>query len=134
MGDTIDDGTGGLSGRVIGAAITVHRHLGPGALERAYELCLDAELRHLGIEAERQVSVGLHYRDVDLPRAYRIDLLVERQLVVEIKVVSKLRAVHLAQVQTYLRLTDTRVGLLFNFHVGALVDGGFRRILRASTR
>lgn len=133
MTELVDDGTGGLSGRVIGAAINVHRHLGPGALERAYELCLDAELRHMGIRAERQVPIGLDYRDVHLPGAYRIDLLVERKLVVEIKVASRLRAVHLAQVQTYLRLTDTRVGLLFNFHVDALVDGGFRRILRAST-
>jgi GxxExxY protein len=126
-----DDGTGGLTRRIIGAAITVHRHLGPGLIEKAYERCLDAELRHLGITVDRQVEVSLDYRDVHLERSFRIDLWVERSVVVEIKSVSRLRPVHMAQVQTYLRLTDTQVGLLFNFNVEALVAGGFRRILRA---
>lgn len=126
-----DDGVGGLTGKIIGAAITVHRHLGPGLLESAYEACLVEELRVGGITAERQVPVPLTYRNVRLECVYRIDLLVERQVIVELKVAASLAKVHVAQVLTYLRLKDLTVGLLFNFNVEALAAGGIKRVFRS---
>lgn len=129
VGDLRDDGTGGLTGKIIGAAIAVHRALGPGLLEKTYEVCFEAELRHLGIGVRRQVALPVVYRDVRLDCGYRIDLLVEGLVVVELKVVQKLAPVHVSQVLTYLRLADLPVGLLFNFNVNALAAGGFKRIL-----
>lgn len=129
-----DDGTGGLAGRIIGAAIAVHRHFGPGLLEKTYERCLAAELRHTGLWVQRQVSFPLRYRDLHLEHGYRVDLWVERMVVVEVKVASKLSPLHMAQVQTYLRLSDSRVGLLLNFNVEVLANGGIRRILRSKDR
>ncbi len=122
--------TDSITGNIIGAAIDVHRYLGPGMLERTYEVCLDAGLRQRGLHVERQVPVGVRYLDVDLDCAYRIDMLVEREVVVELKVVQALAPVHVSQVLSYLRLADLQVGLLFNFNVDALVAGGWRRILR----
>ncbi|MGH7482634.1 MAG: GxxExxY protein [Longimicrobiales bacterium] len=115
---------------MIGAAIEVHRYLGPGMLEHTYEVCLDAALRQRGLQVERQVPVRVRYLDVDLDCAYRIDMLVEREVVVELKVVQKLAPVHVSQVLSYLRLADLRVGLLFNFNVDALAAGGWKRVLR----
>jgi GxxExxY protein len=119
-----------LTGTIIGGAIAVHRYLGPGLLEHTYEMCLEAELRQRGIRVERQVPVRVRYLDVDLDCGYRIDMLVERQVVVELKVVRQLAPVHVSQVLSYLRLAELHVGLLFNFNVDALVAGGWRRILR----
>lgn len=130
VGELVDDGTGGLTGKIIGAAITVHRHFGPGLLEKADELCLAAELEHLGLRVRRQVPVPLIFRNIRLECGYRIDLLVEDLVVVEVKAVERLAPVHVAQVMTYLGVTDLHVGLLFNFNVKALAAGGFRRILR----
>jgi GxxExxY protein len=126
----VDDGSGGLTGRIIGAAIDVHRHWGPGLLEKAYEVCLDAELRYRGMRVELQVPLPLEYRDVRLDCGYRLDMLVEDQVVVELKVAQKLAPVHVAQVLTYLSLADLHVGLLLNFNVEALAAGGIRRVLR----
>ncbi len=125
-----DDGTGGLTGSIIGAAIEVHRHFGPGLLERAFEECLAIELRYRGHNVEQQVYLPLVYRGVHVQRGYRLDLLVDESVVVELKVVERLAPVHVSQVLTYLQLSGHHVGLLFNFNVPALAAGGIKRILR----
>lgn len=127
-GDRSDE-INGITGRIIGGAISVHRHLGPGLLESTYEACLEAELRYLGLRVERQVPVRVVYRDVTLEVAYRIDMLVERMVVVELKVASKLGPVHVSQLLTYLRLRGLEAGLLLNFNVDALVNGGIKRVV-----
>jgi len=117
----VDDN--GLSRRVIGCAIEVHRHLGPGLLEAAYEDCLSHELSLMGIAHERQVALPVIYKGVSVAAAYRLDLLVEGRLVLEIKSVDRLMAVHEAQMLTYLRLSGLRLGLLMNFNMAVLKDG-----------
>lgn len=117
------------TGHIIGGAIEVHRALGPGMLESAYEACLEAELRHRGLRVRRQVPCRLRYRDVDLDCGYRMDMLVEGEVVVELKVVERLAPVHVSQVLSYLRLSRLRTGLLLNFNVDALAAGGIKRIL-----
>jgi GxxExxY protein len=112
-----------LTGQVIGCAIEVHRHLGPGLLESAYETCLARELRASGCDAQCQLEVPIHYRDVVLDCGYRIDLLVEDQLVVELKAVDKLLPIHEAQLLTYMKLSGMKTGLLINFNVPILRDG-----------
>jgi GxxExxY protein len=119
-----------ITGQIIGGAIDVQRFLGPGMLEHTYEVCLEAALRQRGLQVERQVPVRVRYLDVDLDRGYRIDMLVERVVVVEVKVVEKLAPVHTSQVLSYLRLADLHVGLLFNFNVDTLAAGGWKRVLR----
>ncbi len=109
--------------RVIGAAIEVHRRLGPGLLESAYQICLAFELRHLGIAVEEQKPLPVVYRDVKLDCGYRLDLVVEDSVVVEIKAVDQLAPIHDAQLLSYLRLSGKRVGLLINFHVRVLKNG-----------
>ena len=118
-----------LTRQIIGAAIEVHRHLGPGLLESAYETCLAYELRQLGLEVERQKPLPLVYKDIRLDQGYRLDMLVEGQVVVEIKVVDQLMPVHEAQLLSYMKLAGCRVGLLINFNVTLLKDGVKRRIL-----
>jgi GxxExxY protein len=118
-----------ITGQVIGAAIDVHRFLGPGKLEHTYEVCVDAALRQRSLRVERQVPVPVRYLDVDLDCGYRIDMLVERAVIVEIKAVEKLAPVHTSQVLSYLRFADLNVGLLFNFNVDTLVAGGWKRVL-----
>jgi GxxExxY protein len=108
---------------VIGAAIEVHRALGPGLLESAYEACLEAELVARGLTVDRQVAMPLVYRDVILDGSYRADLIVNGAVVVEIKAVRAFEAVHTAQVLTYLRLSGCPVGLLLNFNVVVMKDG-----------
>jgi GxxExxY protein len=115
------------SGDVIGAAIEVHRLLGPGLLESAYELALDKELQLRGHCVERQKPVALEYKGVALGDAYRIDLLVDDCLVVEIKAVEGLLPIHEAQLLTYLRLAGKRFGLLVNFNE-KLLKNGVRRV------
>lgn len=129
VGKLVDDGTDGLTARIIGAAINVHREFGPGLFESTYDKCLAAELRHMGLRVDTQVAVPLLYRDIRVDLAYRMDMVVENSVVVELKAVEKLAPVHVSQVLTYLRLSGLRVGLLFNFNVPALVAGGFRRVL-----
>ena len=108
---------------IIGAAIDVHRELGPGLLESAYEACLAYELLQRGLHVERQKELPLHYRDVTLDCAYRIDLLVEEAVVVEVKSVDRLEPIHEAQLLSYLRLAGKHLGLLINFNVKILKTG-----------
>ena len=113
---------------VIGAAIEVHRQLGPGLLEAAYEECLCHELHLRGIPFVRQRSVPVGYKDLRLDCGYRLDLLVADQVVVEVKAVDSLSAVHVAQLFTYLRLGGWKLGLLINFNVRMLKQG-IRRLV-----
>ena len=117
-----------LTGQVIAACIEVHRHLGPGLLESAYECCVAHELGLRGLRTDRQIQVPLHYNGLALDWGYRLDLVVESRLVLEIKSVERLLPVHQAQVITYLKLMRLPVGLLVNFHVPVLKDG-LRRLL-----
>jgi GxxExxY protein len=112
-----------ISRRIIGAAIEVHRHLGPGLLESAYESCLVFELRQLGLKVEEQKSLPVVYKEVQLDCGYRLDMVVEDEIIVEIKAVEKLLPIHEAQLLSYLRLAKKRVGLLMNFHVPVLKNG-----------
>ncbi|MDP2823257.1 MAG: GxxExxY protein [Sulfuritalea sp.] len=116
-----------LSGEVIGAAIEVHRFFGPGLLESAYELALEHELRIRGLAVERQKAVALKYKTIELGDGFRLDLLVDDNLVVEVKAVDSLLPIHEAQLLTYLRLSGKHLGLLINFNVPVLKTG-IRRI------
>lgn len=117
-----------LSNIVIGAAIEVHSALGPGLLESAYQECLLFELRDRGLEVKKEVPMPIKYRSVELDHGYRMDLLVEDKLVLELKTVDEFTDVHLAQILTYLRLGDYRLGLLMNFHAARIKDG-IRRVV-----
>lgn len=117
-----------LSDRVIGAAISVHRQLGPGLLESAYRRCLQYELIARGIATRAEVPVGIEYRGGRIDGAFKIDLLVEDRLVLELKAVDKLHPIHTSQVTTYLKLGGYRAGLLINFNVSVLKDG-LKRVL-----
>ena len=119
-----------ITGAIIEAAIEVHRALGPGLLESSYLPCLHYELTERGLHFELQRAIPIAYKRLTLPAAYRVDLLVENQIVVETKCVERLLSVHDAQVLTYLRLTNCPAGLLINFNVGKLVDG-VRRIINS---
>lgn len=123
--DLIDSLTKGI----IGDAIMVHRELGPGLLESTYEFCLAALLSRRGWKAERQVPMPVIFQEERLECGYRLDLLVENRVVVEVKTVAKLEPVHFAQLMTYLKLSGCEVGLLINFNVTRLTDG-LRRIVR----
>ena len=118
-----------LTEAVIGAAIEVHRVLGPGLLESAYEQCLCYELSARGMSFARQVELPVVYKDVRLDCGYRMDLVVEDRVIVEIKTVDRLAPVHEAQLLTYLRLSGKKVGLLLNFHAVALNRGIKRMVL-----
>ncbi len=112
-----------LSGEVIGAAIEVHNDLGPGLLETSYEASLQHELKLRGYESVRQLVLPIKYKDLVVPEAYRIDLLVENCVVIELKTVEALLPIHSAQLLTYLRMSDNHLGLLINFHTVRLTDG-----------
>jgi GxxExxY protein len=118
-----------LTGKVIGAAIEVHRHLGPGLLESAYEECLCWELTQAGLAIQRQVALPVVYKQVTLDVGYRLDIVVEGALILELKTVDVLVPVHEAQLLTYLRLAGIRTGLLLNFHVPRMRDGIVRMVL-----
>ncbi len=117
-----------LTENIYGAAIEVHRALGPGLLESAYEACLSAELKALGIARERQVAVPAAYKGTLLDTAYRIDLLVENLVIVELKAVETITAVHEAQLLTYMKLAKKPVGLIINFNTDLLKNGIVRRV------
>jgi GxxExxY protein len=117
--DRIDE----ISHRIIGAAIEVHRQLGPGLLESAYQSCLAFELKHLGLKLEEQKLLPVIYKQVILDCGYRLDLVVENEIIVEVKAIEKLLPIHEAQLLSYLRLAKKRVGLLMNFHVPVLKNG-----------
>ena len=112
-----------LSKEILGCAIEVHRVLGPGLLESVYEECLTHELLMSGIYIERQKPVPIFYKDIRLDYGYRLDLLVENMIVVELKSVESICPVHLAQILTYMRLSNTGIGLLINFNVTVLKNG-----------
>jgi GxxExxY protein len=114
---------------VVDSALTVHRTLGPGLLESVYEACLAYELTKRGYACERQVVVAIEYDGVKLDDGLRLDLLVEKCVVVELKAVETLLPLHDAQLLTYLKLTGHRLGLLINFNVPLLKDGIRRRVL-----
>ncbi|QYY34357.1 GxxExxY protein [Ruficoccus sp. ZRK36] len=116
------------AGTVIDAAIEVHRLLGPGLLENAYELCLAHELSLRGVSFVRQKCLPVVYKDYQVEDAYRVDLLVENCLLVELKSVEKMTDVHMAQVLTYLKLSDLQLGLLLNFNT-TLMKHGIRRVV-----
>jgi GxxExxY protein len=118
-----------LSERLIGLAIDVHRHLGPGLLETVYEECLCFEFAQAGIEHRRQVPLPVVYKDVRLDCGYRMDIVVGRQLIMEIKAVDRIMPIHEAQILTYLRLSGHRIALLMNFNSVALKDGLRRFVL-----
>jgi GxxExxY protein len=113
---------------VIGAAIEVHRVLGPGLLQSAYEECLAFELNQRGLPFERQRHLPIRYKAIALDCAYRMDLVVQESVVVEVKSVERLEGIHSAQLLTYLRLSGLRVGLLMNFNVPVL-RSGLRRLI-----
>lgn len=117
-----------ITEQVIGAAIEVHRAVGPGLLESAYEACLIFELRQRGFKVEHQKPLPVVYKNVKLDCGYRLDIVVDDSVIVEIKAVEKLNSVHEAQLLSYLRLYGSRVGLLVNFHVAMLKDG-IRRVV-----
>ncbi len=118
------------SHQVIGAAMEVHRHLGPGLLESAYEECLCHELNALGVPFERQKELPVSYKGISLDCGYRMDIVVDRTLLLELKSVETLLPIHEAQLLTYLRLSGMRLGLLVNFNVPLLKNGIKRMVDR----
>ena len=116
-----------LTQQVIGAAIEVHRELGPGLMESAYEECICHELCLQGLKVERQMPLPVRYKGINLDCGYRIDLVVEDSLILELKCVEHTLPVHEAQLLTYLKLTGKRVGLILNFNVSVLTRGGIVR-------
>lgn len=118
-----------LTGAIIGAAIKVHSALGPGLLESAYEICLEHELKKAGFKVARQVPVPVVYDGIQLEAGYRIDLLVNDTVILELKAVDTIAPIHQAQLISYLRLANKRVGLIVNFHSVKLTDGIVRRIV-----
>ncbi|MGA9811192.1 MAG: GxxExxY protein [Terriglobales bacterium] len=125
----IEEGKDPRTSPIIGAAIEVHRNLGPGLLESAYEECLCHELHLRGLDFKRQVLLPLLYKGLKLDCGYKIDLIVRDEVILELKAVEKLLPIHEAQLLTYLRLTGKRVGLLINFNVPLLMQGIIRRVL-----
>ena len=124
-----DDGKDPRTSPVIGAAIEVHRQLGPGLLESAYEECLCHELRLRELQFKRQIDLPVLYKGLMLNCGYKIDLIVEDEVVVELKAIERLLPIHEAQLLTYLRLSSKKVGLLINFNVPLLTQGIVRRVL-----
>ena len=112
-----------ITRRIIGAAFEVHRRLGPGLLGSAYEACLAYELRQLAFKIEQQKPLPVVYKDVKLDCGYRLDLVVEDSVIVEVKAIEQLAPIHDAQLLSYLRLSGKTVGLLINFHVRVLKNG-----------
>lgn len=118
-----------LSHEIIGCAIKVHQELGPGLLESTYEVCLEYELIQKGIIVERQKALPVVYNSIKLDAGYRIDLLVENEVIVELKSVDSLLPIHEAQLLTYMKLSGKKLGLLINFNVKLLKDGIVRRVI-----
>ncbi len=117
-----------LSGIILDSSIEVHRNLGPGLLESVYEICLCKELSYRGVNFQRQVLLPVNYKGEKLDADFRIDILVENEIIVELKAVEAMNPVYDAQLLTYLKLADKKLGLLINFNVPKLVDG-FKRII-----
>ncbi len=122
-----EEGTNTLTGTIIGAAIEVHRGVGPGLLESAYEACLAYELKLKGLKVEQQQALPLFYKDLMQDCAYRLDLVVENQVIIEIKSIASILPIHEAQLLSYLKLSNCKIGLLINFNV-KLLKQGIRRM------
>ena len=120
-----------ISSKIIGAAIEVHKQLGPGLLESTYETCLTYELKQMGLDVKQQQALPVVYKEVKLDAGYRIDLLVENKVIVEIKSVDALADIHTAKLLTYLKLKDLKLGLLINFNSVRVIDG-LKRILNGN--
>lgn len=118
-----------ITEKIIGAAIEVHKQLGPGLLESAYQECLYYEIRNLGLRVDKEIPMPIVYKEIKLDHGYRMDLLVENNVVVELKTVECFTDVHLAQILTYMKLGEYKLGLLINFHVTKLVNGLKRVVL-----
>jgi GxxExxY protein len=129
MRESSDQERDPITGSIIGAAIEVHSHLGSGLLESVYEACLTWELRARNIEVEVQVAVPVLYKGLKIGLAYRLDLVVARTVIVEVKAVDRLHPLTDAQVLTYLRLMGLRTGLVLNFNVGLMRDGVRRLVI-----
>ena len=112
----------------VNCALKIHRALGPGLLESSYEACMAYELRQAGLKVEVQKPLPIIYEEVKLEVGYRIDILIENKVIVELKVVELLNNIHLAQMLTYLKLSKCKLGLLLNFNVTYLKNGGIRRV------
>ena len=112
-----------ISYKIIGAALEVHKNLGVGLLESAYETALVYELQKLGLKVKQQYSLALNYKEIEIDNAYRIDILVEDKVIVEVKSVLELHPIHSAQTNTYLKFTGLKLGLLINFKTQLLKDG-----------
>ena len=121
-----------LSYKVIGLAIEVHRELGPGLLESAYQACLYYELKKAGVKVEREISLPITYKEIKLDQGYRIDLLIEDKLVVELKTVETYTSVHFAQVLTYLKLGNYPLGLLINYN-SKILRNSIKRFINSNT-
>lgn len=117
-----------LTGSILSAAIEVHRSLGPGLLESAYVACLNYELKLKGLKVEHERPLPVFYKDKILDCSYRLDLVVEGKVIVEVKSVKAIAAIHEAQLLSYLKMSECKKGLLLNFNVVMLKDGGIRRI------
>ncbi len=115
-----------LSQKIIGCAIEVHKNLGPGMLESTYEECLKFELEKIGLGVENQKELPLKYKGLSIEKAYKIDLLVDGKIIIELKAVEKIKEVHKAQLLTYLKLSNKKLGLLINFNVDLLKNGVMR--------
>ncbi len=118
-----------ISYKIIGAAFKVHKNLGPGLLESAYETCLEYELRKIDLKVERQKVLSIMYEDQKLDAGYRLDLVVNNKVIIELKAISKILPIHKAQTMTYLKLSGIRLGLLLNFNVMDMKQGINRIIM-----
>lgn len=118
-----------VTGKIIGCCIEIHRELGPGLLESAYEECLAYELKRSGLFFERQKPVPVHYKEVHLDYGYRMDFVVENAVVVELKSVEALNPIHEAQILTYMKFAEKKVGLLINFNV-LILKNGLKRFVK----
>ena len=117
-----------ISYAIIGCAYKVHRQIGPGLLESTYEVCLESELKKAGLHVQKQVYLPVIYESIRLDAGYKIDLLIENQIIVELKAIDKIAPVHQAQLMAYLKLSGKQLGLLINFNVPDLQQG-IKRII-----
>ena len=111
-----------ISSKIIGACIEVHKKLGPGLIESTYEVCLAYELKLIGLEVKQQLPLPVVYKEIKLNAGYRIDMLVENKVIIEVKSVDLLAPIHTAQILTYLKLKEIKLGLLINFNSVKLID------------
>jgi GxxExxY protein len=129
MSVNLEEDLNEITDRIIGAAIEVHKYLGPGLLESAYEECLAYEFSLQKLQFERQKTVVLTYKKIELDCGYRVDFLVENKVIVELKAVEEILPIHEAQLLSYLKLTDCKIGLLLNFNVSIMKKGIHRKVL-----